>query len=168
MATVRPARIVPWVSGAVYAIVLLAGLYYVVAGLGEYRPLRTVGFCAGIAALFGLEYLERRRDRAPRVAAVFLLARLPLFFAVVALDESSLSPAQTSAQRPHQRPAGAGPARVVQPADRVRACPQEVTDSGRAVGVDDPAVPGDEAFDVRGVADPLDPSPARRQAGRAR
>jgi len=91
MTTTGPARIVPWVSGAVYAMVLLAGLYYVVAGLGEYQPLRTVGFCVGIAALFALEHLERRHDRTPRVAAVFLFSRLVLFFAVVALDESSLS-----------------------------------------------------------------------------
>ena len=86
-----PALVVPRVCGAVYALVLLAGLYYVIGGLGEYRPLRTVGFVAGIGLLFGLEFLVRRREPAQRVAMLALLARLVLYFAVVALDESSLS-----------------------------------------------------------------------------
>lgn len=86
----------PQVTGAVYAIVLVAGLYYVFAGLGSgaHAP-RVVGFVAAIALLFGLEQVELRhtsRRMSPRrVAAVFLAARLVLFFAVVALDESSLS-----------------------------------------------------------------------------
>ncbi|SMC85228.1 sensor histidine kinase [Kibdelosporangium aridum] len=74
----------PWVSGAVYGVVLLAGLYYVFAGLGDPHPLRVFGFVAGIAALFVLDALERR-------SAWFLIAKLALFFVVVALDESSLS-----------------------------------------------------------------------------
>jgi len=86
-----PALVVARVCGAVYALVLLAGLYYVIGGLGEYRPLRTVGFVAGIGLLFGLEFLVRRREPAQRVAVLALLARLVLYFAVVALDESSLS-----------------------------------------------------------------------------
>lgn len=83
-------RIVPWVTGAVYGIVLLAGLYYVVADLGpgEHHALRTVGFCLGVAALFGLDVLERRAGSHP---VWFLAGRLGLIFAVVALDESSLS-----------------------------------------------------------------------------
>lgn len=72
-------------SGAVYGIVLLAGLYYALAGLGEGNPLRLAGFVAGMAALFAL---ERWGDRAP---VVFLAARLALFVAVAALDESGLS-----------------------------------------------------------------------------
>ncbi len=84
-------RVMGWVTGAVYGIVLVAGLYYVVAGLGDYRPIRFAGFVAGVGLLFVLELVERRRERTPRVAAGFLLARLVLFFAVAALDESSLS-----------------------------------------------------------------------------
>ncbi|WP_410643242.1 sensor histidine kinase [Amycolatopsis sp. lyj-346] len=81
-------RIVPWVSGAVYGIVLLAGLYYVLAGLGPANGARLAGFVAGIGALFALEALERRVARLP---VAFLVARLVLFFAVAALDESGLS-----------------------------------------------------------------------------
>jgi signal transduction histidine kinase len=74
----------------VYGIVLVAGLYYVLADLGgaPHEALRTVGFVGAIGALFALELVERRRAR---VTAGFLVARLVLFFAVVALDESSLS-----------------------------------------------------------------------------
>jgi signal transduction histidine kinase len=79
-------RIVPWVSHAVYGIVLLAGLYYALAGLGESNPMRLLGFVAGMAALFVLETVDRAL--AP---VAFLLARLALFVAVVALDESGLS-----------------------------------------------------------------------------
>ncbi|MCE7006252.1 sensor histidine kinase [Kibdelosporangium philippinense] len=75
-----------WVSGAVYGVVLLAGLYYVFAGLGEWQPWRVFGFVVGIAALFVFDAVERRSR-----AAWFLLAKLALFFVVVALDESSLS-----------------------------------------------------------------------------
>jgi len=81
-------RIVPWVSCAVYGIVLLAGLYYVLAGLGAANPLRLLGFVAGLGALFALEAVERRTARRP---VAFLLARLALFVAVAALDESGLS-----------------------------------------------------------------------------
>jgi signal transduction histidine kinase len=87
----RPARLVPWVTGAVYGIVLLAGLYYVLAGLGPSSPLRTVGFCAGVAALFAVEPVAARHDRTTRTAVVFLLVRLALFVAVAGLDESGLS-----------------------------------------------------------------------------
>lgn len=88
-----PTRIVPWVSGAVYGIVLLAGLYYALGGLGtgERQPARVLGFVAGIGLLFALDVLERRCSRSRWAAGWFLLARLALFFAVVALDESSLS-----------------------------------------------------------------------------
>ncbi|MGW5744485.1 sensor histidine kinase [Amycolatopsis sp. NPDC003861] len=81
-------RIVPWVSGAVYGIVLLAGLYYVLAGLSPANGLRLAGFVAGIGALFALDAVERRVARGP---GAFLVARLVLFFAVAALDESGLS-----------------------------------------------------------------------------
>ncbi|MGV9362141.1 sensor histidine kinase [Amycolatopsis sp. NPDC003731] len=81
-------RIVPWVSGAVYGIVLLAGLYYVLAGLSAANGLRLAGFVAGIGALFALDAVERRVARGP---AAFLVARLVLFVAVAALDESGLS-----------------------------------------------------------------------------
>ncbi|GAB1509220.1 sensor histidine kinase [Actinophytocola sp. KF-1] len=78
----------PWLSGAVYGLVLLAGLYYPLAGLGDGDPVRLIGFVAGMAALTALDVVERRVDRAP---AGFLVARLALFFAVAALDESGLS-----------------------------------------------------------------------------
>ena len=88
----RP-RIVPWVTGAVYAIVLVAGLYYVFAGLGTGapQPARVAGFVAGIGLLFALEQVEVRRPATRRTAVVFLAGRLVQFFVVVALDESSLS-----------------------------------------------------------------------------
>jgi signal transduction histidine kinase len=76
------------VSGAVYGIVLAAGLYYALAGLGDGNPPRLAGFVAGMAALFALDVVERRLDRAP---VVFLVARLALFSSVAALDESGLS-----------------------------------------------------------------------------
>jgi signal transduction histidine kinase len=84
-------RIVPWVTGAVHAIVGLSGLYYVLADLGggPHDPWRTTGFCVGIAVLAGLDLVERRSGR--HVVAWLLVARLVLIFGVVALDESSLS-----------------------------------------------------------------------------
>jgi len=78
-------RIVPWVSGAVYGIVLLAGLYYVGAGLSPTHPVRVLGFVGGIVALFVLEAVP------PRLPGVFLVARVVLFFVVVLFDESGLS-----------------------------------------------------------------------------
>ncbi|MGW4059997.1 sensor histidine kinase [Amycolatopsis sp. NPDC004747] len=81
-------RIVPWVSGAVYGIVLVAGLYSAVAGLGPANGVRLAGFAAGVGALFVLDTVERRVARLP---AAFLVARLVLFFAVAALDGSGLS-----------------------------------------------------------------------------
>jgi signal transduction histidine kinase len=81
------------VTGAVYAIVLVAGLYYVFAGLGtgDAQPIRVAGFVAGIGLLFALEQVEIRRAPSHRAAVGFLAARLVLFVLVVALDESSLS-----------------------------------------------------------------------------
>jgi signal transduction histidine kinase len=81
-------RIVPWVSCAVYGIVLLAGLYYMAAGLSPAQPDRVLGFVAGIGALF---VLEGAAVRLPRLAKVFLLGRVLAFFVVVTFDESSLS-----------------------------------------------------------------------------
>ncbi|MBE8523828.1 sensor histidine kinase [Amycolatopsis sp. H6(2020)] len=81
-------RIVPWVSGAVYGIVLPAGLYSALAGLSPANVPRLAGFVAGIGALFVLDAVERRVARRP---VAFLGARLVLFFAVAALDESGLS-----------------------------------------------------------------------------
>ena len=79
---------VPWISSAVYGIVLLAGLYYPLAGLGDANPLRLAGFVAGMAALFAVDAVARRLDRTP---VRFLAVRLALFVAVAALDESGLS-----------------------------------------------------------------------------
>jgi signal transduction histidine kinase len=81
-------RIVPWVSGAVYAIVLLAGLYYVLGGLGDPNPVRLLGFVAGIAALCAVEAVSPRH---PRSAVALLCVRLVLYVVVVACDESGLS-----------------------------------------------------------------------------
>ncbi|CAM4107747.1 sensor histidine kinase [Kibdelosporangium persicum] len=75
-----------WVSGAVYGVVLLAGLYYVFAGLGESDPPRVAGFVASIAALFALDAIERRHP-----GLWLLITKSALFFVVVALDESGLS-----------------------------------------------------------------------------
>ncbi|MEU6799481.1 sensor histidine kinase [Streptomyces neyagawaensis] len=82
---------VPWVSPLLYGAVLLGGLYYLAADLGDGTGLlswRTAGFAAGLAALFALEVAGRRRS-APRVP--LLLARCALTGAVVALDASELS-----------------------------------------------------------------------------
>ena len=83
-----PVRHFPWVSGAVYGIVLLAGVYYPLAGLAEGNPLRLAGFVACMAALFAVDAAERHWPRAP---AVYLTTRLALFVAAAALDESGLS-----------------------------------------------------------------------------
>ncbi len=80
-----------WVTGAVYGVVLVAELYWVLAGLGPVDPLRAVGFCAGIAALFALEPVAARFGQVGRGAVVFLAARLVLFGLVAVLDESGLS-----------------------------------------------------------------------------
>jgi signal transduction histidine kinase len=82
---------VPWVSPLLYGAVLLAGGYAGLAGLGETRPALFVG---GLAALFCLDFAERRRYpvRTPPGQAVALLAaRLGLFLAVAAADGSGMS-----------------------------------------------------------------------------
>ncbi|MBM7774404.1 signal transduction histidine kinase [Actinokineospora baliensis] len=84
-------RAAPWVTGAVYGIVLAAGLYYAVAGLGAVSPLRTAGFGACVLALFAVEPLAARFDRGAGAAVGFLLARVALFAAAAALDGSGLS-----------------------------------------------------------------------------
>lgn len=74
-----------------YVAVGLAGLYAAVVGLGDTRP---VLFAGGLAALFALEVVERRRFpvRTPSApAAVLLAARLALFVVVAAGDGSGLS-----------------------------------------------------------------------------
>ncbi|WP_410657989.1 sensor histidine kinase [Amycolatopsis sp. lyj-112] len=92
MTLVRKESPVPWVSAVVYGIVLLAGLYYVLAGLGgDVHPFRTAGFVVGVAALFALEPAERRFGAGRGTALAFLLVRLSLFVAVAALDDSGLS-----------------------------------------------------------------------------
>ena len=81
----------PWVAPLLYGAVLLAGGYAGLAGLGETRPALFLG---GLAALFGLDFAERRRypvgtPIGPAVA--LLLARLGLFLVVAAADGSGLS-----------------------------------------------------------------------------
>ncbi|WP_433237028.1 sensor histidine kinase [Streptosporangium sp. CA-135522] len=84
-------RPVPWVSPVLYGAVLAAGLYAWLAGLGDTQP---VLFAGGLAALAGIDLLERRRypARTPRRPAAALLgARIALFAAVAAVDGSGLS-----------------------------------------------------------------------------
>ncbi len=74
------------VSVLVYAVVLLAGLYYAVAGLSpDADPLRLAGFVAGIGVLVAVESLGGRH------VVALLALRLALYVAVAALDESGLS-----------------------------------------------------------------------------
>jgi signal transduction histidine kinase len=80
----------------VYGVVLVVGLYYSVAGLGTgtSQPVRTAAFVTAIAVLFGLEAVERHRyaiRTPPWPAFALLLARLGLFAAVAAFDNSGLS-----------------------------------------------------------------------------
>jgi signal transduction histidine kinase len=89
-------RALPWVSSMVYGVVLIAGLYYSVAGLGSgtSQPIRVAGFVAALAVLFVLEAAEPRRYAVrtpPWPALVFLVIRLGLFVAVAAFDNSGLS-----------------------------------------------------------------------------
>ncbi|SER24254.1 sensor histidine kinase [Actinokineospora terrae] len=84
-------RTAPWVTSAVYGIVLAAGLYYAAAGLGDVPPLRTAGFGVCLVALFAVERLAARLDRGRRTAVAFLVLRLALFACAAALDGSGLS-----------------------------------------------------------------------------
>jgi signal transduction histidine kinase len=88
--TARPAGVALWVPGLVYAVVLLAGGYYAVAGLAEVGAGRLVGFVAGIGALYAVELLDRRRHGV-RIRVALLVLRVGLFAAVAALDGSGLS-----------------------------------------------------------------------------
>ncbi|WP_449062897.1 sensor histidine kinase [Planomonospora algeriensis] len=84
-------RPMPWVSPVLYGAVLVAGVYAWLAGLGDTRPAL---FTGGLAALAGLDLLERRRhpEGTPRRwAAVLLGARTVLFAVVAAADGSGLS-----------------------------------------------------------------------------
>jgi signal transduction histidine kinase len=80
-------RVISWVTVMVYSVVLLAGLYYAVAGIspGGSNLLRLAGFVAGMALLF---WIERRNTWHP---ARWLVARLVVYAGVAALDESGLS-----------------------------------------------------------------------------
>ncbi|MEU9288026.1 sensor histidine kinase [Streptomyces sp. NPDC048275] len=88
MAAYVPVR---WVAPLLYGAVLVGGLYYAAAGLGDGpgpTVWRTVGFVAAIGALFALEAAGHRR---PAVRVPLLLARCGLIGAVVLLDASGLS-----------------------------------------------------------------------------
>ncbi|MFD9736378.1 sensor histidine kinase [Umezawaea sp. NPDC059074] len=77
---------VSWVSGLVYGLVLVAGLYYALAGLApDPNLLRLAGFVVCVGLLYAVELLE------PRHVVALLAARLVLFAAVAVLDESGLS-----------------------------------------------------------------------------
>ncbi|NGO45601.1 sensor histidine kinase [Streptomyces ureilyticus] len=82
---------VRWVAPLLYGAVLVGGLYYAAAGLGDGpgpAAWRASAFVAAIGALFALEAVERRR---PGVRVPLLLARCGLIGAVVFLDASGLS-----------------------------------------------------------------------------
>ncbi|GIH25852.1 hypothetical protein Aph01nite_41620 [Acrocarpospora phusangensis] len=88
MPSLRP---VPWLSPLLYGVVLVAGGYAGVAGLGSTRP---VPFVGGLAVLAVLDQVERRRHpvRTPPGWAVALLAaRLALFVLVASADGSGMS-----------------------------------------------------------------------------
>ncbi|KUN30089.1 hypothetical protein AQJ23_05020 [Streptomyces antibioticus] len=82
---------VPWVSPLLYGAVLLGGLYYSAAGLGDGPGLlswHTAGFVAALAVLAAVEAAGRRRSLPP---VPLLLAQCVLTGAVVVLDASELS-----------------------------------------------------------------------------
>ncbi|MFC8342775.1 sensor histidine kinase [Streptomyces sp. NPDC057280] len=82
---------VPWVSPLLYGAVLLGGLYYLAADLGDGPGLlswHTAGFVAALAALAATEVAGRRRSLPP---VPLLLAQCVLTVAVVGLDASELS-----------------------------------------------------------------------------
>ncbi|NEE02977.1 sensor histidine kinase [Phytoactinopolyspora halotolerans] len=86
-----PARPVPWISPVLYGVVVVAGAFAGVTGLGDTRY---VPFVTGLTLLMALDVAERRRYPAmtPTVPAITLLvARLVLFVAVAAADGSGLS-----------------------------------------------------------------------------
>lgn len=81
----------PWVSSAIYAVVLLAGGYAGLVGLGDTTPVKFIG---GLVALFTLELVERARYPAgtpARLAAALIGGRLALFVLVASADGSGLS-----------------------------------------------------------------------------
>jgi signal transduction histidine kinase len=85
---VRP---VPWLSPLLYGVVLVAGGYAGLAGLGDTRPL---WFAGGLVLLALVDVVERRRfaARTPfAVAAVLLALRAALILVVAAADGSGMS-----------------------------------------------------------------------------
>ncbi|MCS7481009.1 sensor histidine kinase [Umezawaea endophytica] len=75
-----------WVSVLVYGVVLVAGLYYALTGLSpDPDPARLAGFVVCVGLLVALEF------GGPRHPVALASARLALFVAVAALDESGLS-----------------------------------------------------------------------------
>ena len=84
----------PWVSMMVYGVVLAAGLYYSVLGLGGTSGTHTAGFVAVMTLLFAMEAAQQRwlapGGRQWPVVAL-LAARLGLFAAAAALDPSGES-----------------------------------------------------------------------------
>ncbi|CCH29991.1 sensor histidine kinase [Actinosynnema sp. NPDC047251] len=83
-------RPVPWLSPLLYGVVLVAGCYAGLTGLGAVRP----EFVAGLVVLALVDVLERRRypARTPFTAAAALLAaRAALVVVVVAADGSGMS-----------------------------------------------------------------------------
>ncbi|WP_149827589.1 sensor histidine kinase [Streptomyces tailanensis] len=88
MAAYVPVR---WVAPLLYGAVLVGGLYYAAAGLGDgpgSTVWRTVGFVAAIGVLLAVEAAGHRW---PAARVPLLLARCALIGAVVLIDASGLS-----------------------------------------------------------------------------
>lgn len=87
-------RLLPWVAAILYFAVLVAGVYFTVAGLSAAGPLSAAGFSGLLGVLLALELVERRRfglHTPPRLAVGLLAARILLLEAVGALDAPGFS-----------------------------------------------------------------------------
>ena len=74
-------RLLPWVAAILYFAVLVAGVYFTVAGLSAAGPLSAAGFSGLLGVLLALELVERRRfglHTPPRLALGLLAARILL------------------------------------------------------------------------------------------
>jgi signal transduction histidine kinase len=94
MTSGRTGLSLPWVGASLALVVLVGGLYEVLAGLRPARPVEVVAFVVGIGALLALELAGRwvpPRTRVRLVAALVL--RAALIHAIAAADPSGLSQA---------------------------------------------------------------------------
>jgi signal transduction histidine kinase len=87
-------RPLPWVASILYTAVLVAGLYFQLAGLAPATGPRIAVFTAVLLTLLVGEVAERRRFgmRTPRrLAVVLLVARLGLYVSLSTVDPSGFS-----------------------------------------------------------------------------